>query len=262
MKLWPQIKIEQTRLDADIAIVTSNVMFAGQLTSALTVIGASVHCAENYRRLFRLADGQGFDCVILDIGPSVSAVVEACRRLRPGGSKGVVPVIVMGENLGELDRIAVYEAGAEVVLTAPISGRELVARVRNILWRTRPLAVVPQLKLGSMAVDLDLEKVSCCGSPVHLRPKELRLLKFFMRHPARVISRQELAAGLYRDTQTDSRTIDQHVCRLRQALHCSIIRDPIRTVLKEGYVLDRDVLAGAPSAAPEHVDRRRRQLKA
>lgn len=257
MSLWSQIRADEARLDACVALLMRNMALAEELSLALSECGAVVRYAAEQMALNQQVHAQRPDIVIIDADQPESAIAY-CRSLT---AKDAVPVILLGSSLDERARLEAYDAGVDMVVAGPIYMQEIVARVRSVLWRTKPIAVASRMGVGVVAIDLAQEQVSCCGTPVYLRPSEKRLLNFFLRNPTRVISRQELADSLFPETAPDVRTVDQYVCRLRLALCCKTDRDPIRTVLKSGYALDPEQFDGAAEIARHRIDRRRRQLK-
>jgi two-component system phosphate regulon response regulator PhoB len=95
------------------------------------------------------------------------------------------------------------------------------------------------LTYGDIELDREKRRVARSGRPIDLGPTEYRLLEFFLEHPGRVFSREQLLDSVWgRDIYIDERTVDVHIGRLRKLLNPGGEQDPIRTVRGAGYALD------------------------
>lgn len=170
--------------------------------------------------------------VILDVGlPGRRDGFDVCREIRARGS---VPVLFLTARDDEVDRILGLEMGADDYLTKPFSPRELVARVRAILRRTRE-GPAPQevVTLGELAVDLRRREVRQRGVAVSLTTREFDLLAFLANNIGLALSRQQLLDGVWgTDWYGDERTVDVHVAQLRKKLGTEL---PLATVWGVGY---------------------------
>ena len=181
------------------------------------------------------------DLVILDwMLPKLSGI-EVCRQIRRQKHSRRLPVIMLTARGEESDRVRGLDAGADDYVTKPFSPKELNARVRAILRRTRPADADERLSYGDIVMDLAAHRVAREGRPVRLGPTEFRLLKVLMEHPGRVFSRERLLDAVWgRDIYVEPRTVDVHILRLRKALNAGGRADVIRTVRGIGYALDAD----------------------
>jgi two-component system phosphate regulon response regulator PhoB len=172
------------------------------------------------------------DLVLLDwMLPSLSGI-EVCRKLRRDPAIGDLPVILLTARGEENDRIRGLDCGADDYVVKPFSLVELVARIRAVLRRASP--ALDDLSLGMKDV------VSRNGRPIHLGPTEFRLLRHFMEHPGRVLSRDHLLEAVWgRNIHVEPRTVDVHIRRLRKALNGPGENDMIRTVRSAGYAIER-----------------------
>ncbi len=110
-----------------------------------------------------------------------------------------------------------------------------------MLRRIRPGLADDRVGHGDITVDRVAHRVKRNGKEVHLGPTEFRLLDYFMQHPGRVFSREQLLDAVWgSDVYVEARTVDVHVGRLRKALNAHGTQDPIRTVRSAGYSLDMD----------------------
>ncbi len=170
--------------------------------------------------------------VILDIGlPGHRDGFDVCREIRARSS---VPVLFLTARDDEVDRILGLEMGADDYLVKPFSPRELVARVRAILRRTRegppPADVV---NIGEVDVDLRRREVRQRGEVVALTTREFDLLAFLTNNIGLALSRQQLLDGVWgTDWYGDERTVDVHVAQLRKKLGTDL---PLATVWGVGY---------------------------
>lgn len=181
------------------------------------------------------------DLLLLDwMLPKVSGI-EICRRVRTTGANPNMPIIMLTARSEESDRIRGLDTGADDYVTKPFSTTELLARVRAVLRRIRPGLSEDKMVIGDIEIDRVAHLVSRNGTPIHLGPTEFRLLDYFMQHPGRVFSREQLLDSIWgSDVYVEARTVDVHVGRLRKALKKSGGADPIRTVRSAGYALKPD----------------------
>jgi len=172
------------------------------------------------------------DIVILDVGlPGALDGFAVCRDIR---ARSRVPVLFLTARDDEVDRILGLELGADDYLIKPFSPRELVARVRAILRRTRE-GPAPQevVSLGDFEVDLRRREARHAGAVVALTTREFDLLAFLADNVGLALSRQQLLDGVWgADWYGDVRTVDVHVAQLRKKLGSDL---PLATVWGVGY---------------------------
>jgi two-component system, OmpR family, phosphate regulon response regulator PhoB len=180
------------------------------------------------------------DLVILDwMLPKVPGI-EVCRRLRAKPETRNTPIIMLTARGEESDRIRGLDIGADDYVTKPFSTTELLARVRAVMRRIRPGLADDRLVFGDIVMDRVSHRVKRGQRDVHLGPTEFRLLDYFMQHPGRVFSREQLLDAVWgSDIYVEARTVDVHVGRLRKALNDGHESDIIRTVRSAGYALDK-----------------------
>lgn len=157
--------------------------------------------------------------VILDLMLPKLDGWEVCRRLRQNSE---VPVIMLTARGEEIDRVAGLTLGADDYVVKPFSPRELVARVKAVLRRSRPSTVVEEDVLAHEDVTLDLTKrrVSVKDRPVSLTPHEYALLAALMSTPGKIFTRGELLDHLYPrgEAMVIDRVVDVHIGKLRQKI--------------------------------------------
>ena len=181
------------------------------------------------------------DIILLDWMIEGISGIEVCRRLRRRATSANTPIIILTARGEESDRIRGLETGADDYVTKPFSPRELVARVGAVLRRVRPALAGEQLAYADLEMDVAGHRVRRNGDQIALGPTEFRLLRHFLEHPGRVFSRERLLDAVWsHDPDIDTRTVDVHVRRLRQALNDGGRADLIRTVRSAGYSLDAE----------------------
>ncbi len=134
-----------------------------------------------------------------------------------------VPVLMLTARKEEMDRVLGLELGADDYVTKPFGVRELLARVKALLRRAAPSSSVPGalLRAGVVALDPERYEVTVRGKAITLTTKEFEFLKLLLSVSGRALSREQLLEkvwGYDRSMEIDTRTIDQHVARLREKL--------------------------------------------
>jgi two-component system OmpR family response regulator len=183
------------------------------------------------------------DLVVLDLMLPGEDGFSLCRTLRARSSLPVIMLTARGE---ETDRIVGLEMGADDYLAKPFSPRELLARIRSVLRRARSLPdnlapeTVSAFRFGGWTLDAAMRNLTAPdGVVVPLSGTEYRLLRIFLAHPNRVLTRDQLIDLMSsRDAEAFDRSIDVQVSRLRHRLR-EDAREPamIKTVRSQGYVL-------------------------
>ncbi|NNK17136.1 MAG: phosphate regulon transcriptional regulator PhoB [Sulfitobacter sp.] len=178
------------------------------------------------------------DLVILDWMMPLMSGIEVCRQLKTRDDTKNIPVIMLSARSEEVDTVRGLETGADDYVVKPYSLRELMARVRTQLRRSRPAASGEVLIYQDITLDPERHRVSRGDRELKLGPTEYRLLVTLLEKPGRVFSRDQLLDLVWgRDIYVDTRTVDVHIARLRKALTQHGGDDPIRTVRGAGYSL-------------------------
>ncbi|WP_405056735.1 response regulator transcription factor [Kribbella sp. NBC_01505] len=179
------------------------------------------------------------DLLVLDVMlPGVDGL-DVCRILR---RESDLPVLMLTARTEEDDMLLGLDLGADDYMTKPFSPRELAARVRTLLRRTRvPVAAEPStlLRVGEVAVDLERHELFADGTQISCTPGEFRLIATMAARPHRVFTRAQLLENMHGiDQYITTRTIDTHVLNLRKKIEPDP-RRPVRllTVYGVGYKL-------------------------
>ena len=156
----------------------------------------------------------GADLIVLDLMLPTMSGEEVCRAIR---KESTVPVIMLTAKGDEVDRVVGLELGADDYVTKPFSTRELMARVKAVLRRTRNAVVdTDVLEGGDVRLDVDRVEVTVRGDRVHMTRKEFEVLELLMRNAGRVLPRETLMDQVWGvDYFGDTRTLDVHIKRLR-----------------------------------------------
>jgi two-component system OmpR family response regulator len=216
--------------------------------------GLNVTFAADGRQMWSVLDNTAVDLIVLDIMMPGDDGLVLCRELRSGKHRRT-PVLLLTARDDDMDRVIGLEMGADDYIVKPFVARELLARIKAVLRRTRMLPpnfqvteTGRQVRFGNWTLDTTARHLlDEDGTIVSLSGAEYRLLRVFLDHPQRVLNRDQLLNLTQgRDADLFGRSIDLLVSRLRQRLR-EDAREPmyIKTVRSEGYVF---------SAAIEVVD--------
>jgi len=226
-------------MEALILIVEDEAPQAEMLRYNLESEGFRTALASDGEEGLALAESLIPDLAILDwMLPGMSGI-DLCRRLRASDATRHIPIILLTARGEENDKVQGLDSGADDFVIKPFSPREVMARVRALLRRTRPALSDEKLSFADIQMDLAAHKVTRGDKSIHLGPTEFRLLRALMERPSRVLTRErllDLAWG--REIYVDDRTVDVHIRRLRKVLNEGDQPDLIRTVRGAGYSLD------------------------
>ena len=201
--------------------------------------GYQVSAAASGEEALRQVQAAPPDLVLLDLMMPAMDGLEVCRRLRQDPATAMLPIVMLTAKGDEVDRVLGLEIGADDYVVKPFSPKELLARVRAVLRRSRPAPGTAPLTLGALVMDLGTHTASVGGETLALTPKEFDLLRALVEAHGRVLSREFLLDrvwGYSRASEIESRTVDVHVRRLRVKLGPEGRR--ILTVKSVGYRLD------------------------
>ncbi len=224
---------------ATILVVDDEQPIVDLVASYLSAEGFVVHRAFDGPAALALARTVRPDLVILDVMlPGIDGV-EVCRRLH---QETAVYVLMLTARTDEVDKLIGLSVGADDYLTKPFSPRELVARVKAILRRSRTLVEKtperPVLQLGTLSIDPERREVKRYGGVIELTPREFDLLYAMASYPGRVFTRDELLERVWgADFSGIDRVVDVHIGTLRRKLeeNGSVDLPLVQTVRGVGY---------------------------
>ena len=232
-----------------VLVVDDDAEIRSLLRDYLQKNGYRVTAVADGRAMWAAFDAAKADIVVLDVMMPGDDGLTLCRNLR---ARSQVPVIMLTARGEETDRIVGLEMGADDYLPKPFNPRELLARIKSILRRTRALPdnlqpdEARRLLFTGWALDTVTRNLhSPAGVVVALSGTEFRLLRIFLAHPNRVLTRDQLIdLMLSRDATPFDRSIDVQVSRLRHRLNDDAAQPAIiKTVRSQGYVLVAEVAA-------------------
>lgn len=219
-----------------ILVVEDEPAISEMLQSTLTVAGYSVVTAASVSAAQQQIAERLPDLVLLDwMLPDISGV-EFAKRLKKEETTRQIPIIMLTARGEEGDKIRGLESGADDYVTKPFSLRELGARIKAVLRRVSPQLSEEVLTVEGLTLDMSSHRITAGETAVDVGPTEFRLLHFFMTHPERVYSRNQLLDHVWGgNVYIEERTIDVHIRRLRKALEDSGHDQLIQTVRGAGY---------------------------
>lgn len=203
----------------------------------------TVHCAHHGERGAELAIRGDYSMVILDVMlPGALNGFNVLELIRGGST---VPVLMLSARGEDIDRIAGLEMGADDYLPKPFNPRELVARIRTILRRSKTGSRIIRAgedtisyQVGDIRLNTGTRAVSCAEEAVELTSVEFNLLELLLRNAGRVLTRDELTSHvLGRELSPYDRSIDVHISKLRKKLGPHRSGDErIKSVRGSGYI--------------------------
>lgn len=219
-----------------ILVVDDEAAIRDMLSHALKRAGFQVsEAADAQEARLAIADNRP-NLVLLDwMLPGVSGI-ELARELRGAEPTNDLPIIMLTAKTDEADRVRGLNLGCDDYIVKPFSSSELVARIRAVLRRSLPGGETERLQINGLSLDAASHRVNSDGKPVALGPTEFRLLAFFMSHPDRVYTREQLLDRIWgQNVYVEERTVDVHIRRLRKALSPHGHDNMIQTVRGSGY---------------------------
>ena len=180
------------------------------------------------------------DLILLDWMLPGTSGLELARRWRRDALTRDVPIIMLTARGEENDRVGGLEAGVDDYVVKPFSARELLARIRAVMRRSREDDEHGSVQVGALRIDGAAHRVFArqdgSDTPIAIGPTEYRLLHFFMTHPERVYSRSQLLDHVWGGSvYVEERTVDVHIRRLRKTLEPTALDDMVQTVRGAGY---------------------------
>jgi two-component system phosphate regulon response regulator PhoB len=166
--------------------------------------------------------------------PGMSGV-EFARRVKKDAANRDIPIIMLTARAEEDDKVKGLQEADDYIIK-PFSTRELKARILAVLRRVTPGGQLDLIQVNGLCLDPVGHKVTVQGELLDVGPTEFRLLHFFMAHPERVYTREQLLNNVWgQNVYVEERTVDVHIRRLRKALAVSGHDRHVQTVRTVGY---------------------------
>ncbi len=218
--------------DMRLLLVEDDFNLSSQLKTDLVQAGFAVDIVDNGIDAEFMGREEPYDMVILDLGLPQLSGIEVLMRWRKAGNS--VPVIILTGRDAWHEKVDGFNAGADDYLAKPFHIEELIARMQAVLRRKND-QLPGTLNVNGLSLDEERQQVTNVktGSTMDLTATEFRLLRYFMSHPGRVLSKTQLTEHVYEyDADKDSNVIEVYVNRLRQKLG----RDFFQTRRGQGYI--------------------------
>ncbi|MEL7798661.1 phosphate regulon transcriptional regulator PhoB [Idiomarina loihiensis] len=176
------------------------------------------------------------DMVLLDWMLPGGSGLQLAKKIKGDDFTRNIPIIMLTARGEEEDKVKGLEVGADDYITKPFSPKELMARMRAVFRRVAPTVLDEPLEVEGLKLDPVSHRISVEDKAVDMGPTEFKLLHFFMTHPERVYSREQLLDHVWgTNVYVEDRTVDVHIRRLRKALTEHGYDRLIQTVRGVGY---------------------------
>ncbi|MCK7459476.1 phosphate regulon transcriptional regulator PhoB [Idiomarina aminovorans] len=176
------------------------------------------------------------DMVLLDWMLPGGSGLQLAKKIKGDDFTRNIPIIMLTAKGEEEDKIRGLEVGADDYITKPFSPKELMARMRAVFRRVAPTVLDEPLEVEGLQLDPVSHRISVDEKGIDMGPTEFKLLHFFMTHPERVYSREQLLDHVWgTNVYVEDRTVDVHIRRLRKALTEYGYERLIQTVRGVGY---------------------------
>jgi len=195
-----------------------------------------IRLAEDSMQAMNLVAESKPDLILLDwMLPDISGV-DLARRLKKDDLTKDIPIIMITARAEEGDKLRGFDVGVDDYVTKPFSTHELIARINAVLRRVTPDKAQAGVEVAGLSLDSVTHRVQANGTRIELGPTEFRLLQFFMTHPERVYSREQLLDRVWgQNVYIEERTVDVHIRRLRKELVVHGFDKMVQTVRGAGY---------------------------
>ena len=176
------------------------------------------------------------ELILLDWMMPGGSGIQFIKQLKQDELTRQIPVVMLTARGEEEDKVRGLEAGADDYITKPFSSKELTARLHAVMRRVSPMAVDDVIEVQGLKLDPVSHRVSAEEKALDMGPTEFKLLHFFMTHPERVYSREQLLNNVWgTNVYVEDRTVDVHIRRLRKAIEETGHDRLIQTVRGAGY---------------------------
>lgn len=224
----------KTQESACILVVDDEKDTTDLLSFQLESAGFEVVVTNHPQKVLGLAREHRPDLILLDIMMPELSGYQICHTLKADRELRSIPVIFLTARGDPEDRIRGLETGVDDYLAKPFDSRELILRIRAVLKRAVDArkASSREMQMGDLVADRDMHQVYVDGETVMLTLTEFKLLQLLMENPHQVLSRETLLARVWNyDSNTETRTVDTHVRRLREKLgSCASMIETVRGV--------------------------------
>jgi len=217
-------------------LVEDDVVLGQQLKQDLARSGFAVDLVDNGLDAEFMGDEEAYDLVVLDLGLPQRPGLEVLQNWRSRNNK--VPVVILTARDAWHEKVDGFKAGADDYLAKPFHTEELLMRIQAVIRRNNDQTGGEELKVAQLSLDEERQTVTTvAGDVFELTGTEFRLLRYFMLHPGRILSKSVLTEHVYDyDSDKDSNVIEVYINRLRHKLG----KELFQTKRGQGYIFRGD----------------------
>jgi len=224
------------KMSRTILVVEDEAPIRDMLTFVLEQAGFTVVEAQDYDVGLAKIKEPYPELILLDWMLPGGSGIKFAKQLKQHDVAKDIPIIMLTARGEEDDKIRGLEAGADDYVTKPFSPKELVARIKAVMRRVTPTTKEEPIEFNGLVLEPVSHRVTSFDEAVEVGPTEYKLLHFFMTHPERVYSREQLLDNVWgTNVYVEDRTVDVHIRRLRKAISANGHDTLIQTVRGSGY---------------------------
>lgn len=219
-----------------ILVVEDEAPIRDMLCFVLEQNGYQAAIAADYNNAIEMLVEPYPDLVLLDWMLPGGSGIQIAKKMKQHDLTRNIPIIMITARGEEEDKVRGLEVGADDYVTKPFSPKELMARIKAVIRRVAPTSLDDVIEVQGLKLDPVSHRVMAEEQPLDMGPTEFRLLHFFMTHPERVYSREQLLDHVWgTNVYVEDRTVDVHIRRLRKAISPAGHDRLVQTVRGSGY---------------------------
>ncbi len=220
-------------------LVDDEVKILDMIDNYLKREGFETARASNGNEALELFRSQSFDLIVLDLMLPELDGLEVCKEIRRFSE---VPIIMLTAKNDEIDKLLGLELGADDYIGKPFSLRELTARIKAVLRRSKNHSpAVTTIKVNNLRLEPSRFELYVDDTLLTLTPTELKIMYALLEYPGQVFSRLQLLERAYGDIYEGyERSIDTHISNLRRKLEKTASQISIKSVYGIGYKVERE----------------------
>ena len=234
--LWPQFQYVVKIMARKILVVEDEAPIRDMLCFVLEQNGYQAVTAEDFESAINALVEPYPDLVLLDWMLPGGSGIQIAKKMKQHDLTRNIPIIMITARGEEEDKVRGLEVGADDYVTKPFSPKELMARIKAVIRRVAPTSLDEVIEVQGLKLDPVSHRVMASDQALDMGPTEFRLLHFFMTHPERVYSREQLLDHVWgTNVYVEDRTVDVHIRRLRKAISIAGHDRLVQTVRGSGY---------------------------
>lgn len=223
-------------MSRQILVVEDETPIREMITFVLEQNGFNAIEAADYEQAKALLVDPLPDLVLLDWMLPGGSGLKIAREIKQQEYTKKIPIIMLTARSDEDDKIKGFEVGVDDYVTKPFSPKELIARIKAVIRRVAPTSLEEIIEFKGLTLDPVSYRVKINDAPIDLGPTEFKMLHFFMTHPERVYSREQLLDNVWgTNVYVEDRTVDVHIRRLRKSISGQGHEEFVQTVRGAGY---------------------------